>query len=150
MAALPSGYSTGRCWRTGRTREQTVVLLLVAGRQLRGQVFVISPTHPQNYVRRLPKKEKKPSSSFSATTTTNRKNCLSQFLPWPRRLLRLKVPPFRAYLGTRPPTAATTPFAFIPLAAFLSSHSRLLGECGSTTPLQPLVSHSFYHTPYRT
>ena len=42
LAAIPSGHSTERCWQTGRTREQTVVLLLVAGRQLRGQVFVIS------------------------------------------------------------------------------------------------------------
>ena len=40
LAAIPSGDSTGRCWQTGRTREQTVVLLLVAGRQLRSQVFV--------------------------------------------------------------------------------------------------------------
>ena len=42
LAAIPSGYSTGRCWQTGKTREQTVVLLLVAGGQLRGQAFVIS------------------------------------------------------------------------------------------------------------
>ena len=39
LAAIPSGYSTGRYWQTVRTREQTAVLLLVAGRQLRGQVF---------------------------------------------------------------------------------------------------------------
>ena len=39
-AAVPSGYSTGRRRQTGRTREQTVVPLLVAGRQLLGQVFV--------------------------------------------------------------------------------------------------------------
>ena len=42
LAAIPSGYSTGWCWQTGRTREQTVMLLLVAGLQLRGQVFVSS------------------------------------------------------------------------------------------------------------
>ena len=40
--AIPSGYSAGRCWQTGGAREQTVALLLVAGRQLLGQVFVIS------------------------------------------------------------------------------------------------------------
>ena len=40
LAAIPSECSTGRCWQTGRTREQTVVLFLVAGRQLLGQVFV--------------------------------------------------------------------------------------------------------------
>ena len=37
---IPSGYSTRRSWQTGKTRVQTVVLLLVAGRQLLGQVFV--------------------------------------------------------------------------------------------------------------
>ena len=41
LAAIPRGYSTGRCWQTGRTRNQTVVLLLGAGRHLLGQVFVI-------------------------------------------------------------------------------------------------------------
>ena len=48
--AIPSGYSTGRCWQTGRTREQTVVLLLVAGRQLLGQVFVIFQVFGQVFV----------------------------------------------------------------------------------------------------
>ena len=43
---IPSGYRTGRCWQTGRTREQTVVLLLAAGRQLPGKVLVISITTP--------------------------------------------------------------------------------------------------------
>ena len=35
--AIPRGCSIGRCWQTGRTRDQTVVLLLVAGWQLLGQ-----------------------------------------------------------------------------------------------------------------
>ena len=39
--AIPSGYSTGRCGQTGRTREDSSVLLLLAvGQQLLGQVFV--------------------------------------------------------------------------------------------------------------
>ena len=45
LAAIPSGYSTGRCWQTGGTREPIVVLLLVTGRQPRGQV-ICDFSHP--------------------------------------------------------------------------------------------------------
>ena len=41
LPAIPSAYSAERYSQTGSTREQTVVLLLAAGRQLLGQVFVI-------------------------------------------------------------------------------------------------------------
>ena len=38
--AIPSGYSRGRCWQTGGTREQTTLLLqVVAGYQWAGQTY---------------------------------------------------------------------------------------------------------------